>query len=194
MRRSNPRWQGWQISSCPTRTGRNELQRRSPSSEVILVSDDMFLAGDGVEILLEAGPGQPERNGEPRPQRRGEPGHAHPEEKLMPGQRVNRLLRMDPDFEGKFSVRRSIKRRWPSARSIWKRTTRYEQAGTELDETGDHLRRWGGPERTCTGSRDGVRLSSWNFSWRGSAVLGGDAGMKQCWQPAGQLRCSPRQN
>jgi hypothetical protein len=85
------------------KNGAKRITTRVPVIEVILVSDDMFSQGMSVEILLEAQDSKGNVVGEPRPG--GEVNPATRTLSLMPGQRKQIALRMDPDFEGKFSVK-----------------------------------------------------------------------------------------
>ncbi|MFN3842713.1 MAG: PglZ domain-containing protein [Rehaibacterium terrae] len=85
------------------KNGAKRITTRVPVIEVTLVSDDMFSQGMSVEILLEAQDSKGNVVGEPRPG--GEVNPATRTLSLMPGQRKQIALRMDPDFEGKFSVK-----------------------------------------------------------------------------------------
>lgn len=69
----------------------------------MLVSDDIFSQETSVEILLEAQDNKGNVVGEPRPG--GDVNPATRTVTLMPGQRKQIALRMEPDFEGKFSVK-----------------------------------------------------------------------------------------
>jgi hypothetical protein len=85
------------------KNGAKRITTRLPVIEVLLVSDDMFLQGMSVEILLEAQDSKGNVVGEPRPG--GDVNPATRTLTLMPGQRKQIALRMDDDFRGKFSVK-----------------------------------------------------------------------------------------
>jgi hypothetical protein len=85
------------------KSGAKRITTRLPVIEVILVSDDMFLQEQSVEILLEAQDSKGNVVGEPRPG--GEVNPATRTMMLMPGQRKQIALRMDDEFRGKFSVK-----------------------------------------------------------------------------------------
>jgi hypothetical protein len=85
------------------KNGAKRITTRVPVIEVILVSEDMFSQGMSVEILLEAQDSKGNVVGEPRPG--GEVNPATRTLSLSPMQRKQIALRMDPDFEGKFSVK-----------------------------------------------------------------------------------------
>jgi hypothetical protein len=85
------------------KNGAKRITTRLPVVEVVLVDDDMFSRGVGVEILLEAQDARGKVVGEPRPG--GDVNPATRTVTLMPGQRKQIALRMDEDFRGKFSVK-----------------------------------------------------------------------------------------
>jgi hypothetical protein len=85
------------------RNGTPKITTRLPVVEVCLLSDDMFSQGVGVEILLEAQDAKGNVVGEARPG--GDVNPATRTLTLMPGQRKQIALRMEPDFEGKFTVK-----------------------------------------------------------------------------------------
>ncbi|MBU0973509.1 MAG: PglZ domain-containing protein [Proteobacteria bacterium] len=82
--------------------GAKKITTRLPVFEV-LFSGDLFSSGEGVEILLEAQDSKGHVIGEPRPGAEVNP--ATRTVTLMSRQRKQIALRMDPDFEGKFSVK-----------------------------------------------------------------------------------------
>lgn len=85
------------------KNGAKRITTRVPVIEVMLVSDDIFSQETSVEILLEAQDNKGNVVGEPRPG--GDVNPATRTVTLMPGQRKQIALRMEPDFEGKFSVK-----------------------------------------------------------------------------------------
>jgi len=85
------------------KSGAKRITTRVPVLEVILVSEDIFSQGMSVEILLEAQDSKGNVVGEPRPG--GDVNPATRTVTLMSGQRKQIALRMEPDFEGKFSVK-----------------------------------------------------------------------------------------
>jgi hypothetical protein len=82
--------------------GAKKITTRLPVFEVLL-SADLFSSGERVEILLEAQDSKGNVIGEPRPGTEVNP--ATRTVTLMSGQLKQVVLRMDPDFEGKFSVK-----------------------------------------------------------------------------------------
>ena len=85
------------------KTGAKRITTRVPIIDVLLVADDMFSQDAPVEILLEAQDAKSQVIGEPRPG--GDVDPATRTVTLTPGQRKHIVLRMDPDFEGKFVVK-----------------------------------------------------------------------------------------
>lgn len=85
------------------KNGAKRITTRLPVIEVILVSDDIFSQETNVEILLEAQDNKGNVVGEPRPG--GDVNPATRTVTLMPSQRKQIALRMEPDFEGKFTVK-----------------------------------------------------------------------------------------
>lgn len=85
------------------KNGAKRITTRVPVIDVILVSDDIFSQETSVEILLEAQDNKGNVVGEPRPG--GDVNPATRTVTLMLGQRKQIALRMEPDFEGKFSVK-----------------------------------------------------------------------------------------
>lgn len=85
------------------RNGAKRITTRVPVIEIVLVTQDIFSQGVSVEILLEAQDSKGNVVGEPRPG--GDVNPATRTISLMPGERKQIALRMDPDFEGKFSVK-----------------------------------------------------------------------------------------
>jgi len=83
--------------------GAKRITTRLPVIDVLLESDDLFSQGARVEILLEAQDARGQVVGEPRPG--GEVDPATRTLTLTPGQRQSVALRMDPDFEGFFTVK-----------------------------------------------------------------------------------------
>lgn len=83
--------------------GAKRITTRLPVIDVTLISDDIFSQGAGVDILLEAYDSKSNVVGEVRFGSEVNPaaGTIH----LTPGERKQIALRMDPDFEGKFSVK-----------------------------------------------------------------------------------------
>lgn len=82
--------------------GTKKITTRVPVVEVLLV-EDIFSSGKSVEILLEAHDSNGNVIGEPRPG--GDVNPAARTVTLISGQQKQIALRMDPDFEGKFSVK-----------------------------------------------------------------------------------------
>ena len=85
------------------KNGAKRITTRVPVVEVVLVDNDLFSRETSVEILLEAQDKKGNVVGEPRPG-----GDVNPATRivtLLPGQRKQLALRMDPDFEGKFTVK-----------------------------------------------------------------------------------------
>ncbi|MFA5904948.1 MAG: PglZ domain-containing protein [Desulfobacula sp.] len=82
--------------------GAKKITTRLPVFEVLLTAD-LFSSGESVEILLEAQDSKGNVIGEPRPGTEVNP--ATRTVTLMSGQLKQVVLRMDPDFEGKFSVK-----------------------------------------------------------------------------------------
>ncbi|TIL20469.1 MAG: PglZ domain-containing protein [Mesorhizobium sp.] len=85
------------------RNGAKRITTRIPVVEVSLVSDDIFSQGISVEILLEAQDAKGAVVGEPRPGTDVNP--ATRTITLLPGQRKQIALRMELEFEGKFTVK-----------------------------------------------------------------------------------------
>lgn len=85
------------------RKGAKRITTRLPVIDIQVRSDDMFSQGVAVEVLIEAQDAKGNVVGEPRPGADVNP--ATRTLSLMPGQTKQIALRMDPDFEGKFSVK-----------------------------------------------------------------------------------------
>lgn len=85
------------------RKGAKRITTRLPVIDIQVQSDDMFSQGVAVEVLIEAQDAKGNVVGEPRPGADVNP--ATRTLSLMPGQTKQIALRMDPDFEGKFSVK-----------------------------------------------------------------------------------------
>lgn len=85
------------------KNGAKRITTRVPVIDIRMLSDDMFSQGVSVEVLIEAQDAKGNVVGEPR-----SGGDVNPATRtltLMPGQNKQIALRMDPDFEGKFSVK-----------------------------------------------------------------------------------------
>ena len=85
------------------KNGAKRITTRVPVIDIALLSEDMFSQELSVEILIEAQDAKGNVVGEPRPG--GEVNPATHTITLIPGRRKQIALRMDPDFEGKFSVK-----------------------------------------------------------------------------------------
>jgi len=85
------------------KNGAKRITTRLPVIEVNVSSGDMFSQDVSVEVRLEAQKANGDVVGEPRPG--GDVNPATGTVTLMPGQRKQIALRMDPDFEGKFSIK-----------------------------------------------------------------------------------------
>lgn len=85
------------------KNGAKRITTRVPVIEIRMQSDDMFAQDVSVEVLIEAQDAKGHVVGEPRPG--GDVNPAIRTLALMPGQSKQIALRMDPDFEGKFSVK-----------------------------------------------------------------------------------------
>ena len=85
------------------KNGAKKITTRVPVVEITLSSEDMFSQEQSVEVLIEAQDEKGNVVGEPRPG--GEVNPATRTVTLTPGQRKQIALRMDPDFEGKFSIK-----------------------------------------------------------------------------------------
>ena len=83
--------------------GAKRITTRVPVIEIRVQSDDMFLQDESVEVLIEAQDAKGNVIGEPRPGADVNP--ATRTITLLPGQIKQIVLRMDPEFEGKFSVK-----------------------------------------------------------------------------------------
>ena len=83
--------------------GAKRITTRVPVIDIQVQSDDMFSQGVAVEVLIEAQDSKGNVVGEPRPGADVNP--ATRTLTLMPRQTKQIALRMDPDFEGKFSVK-----------------------------------------------------------------------------------------
>ena len=83
--------------------GAKRITTRVPVIDIQVQSDDLFSQGVAVEVLIEAQDSKGNVIGEPRPGSDVNP--ATRTLTLMPGQTKQIALRMDPDFEGKFSVK-----------------------------------------------------------------------------------------
>jgi hypothetical protein len=85
------------------KNGAKRITTRVPVIDIRVQSDDMFSQDIGVEVLIEAQDSKGNVVGEPRPG--GDVNPATRTLTLMPGQSKQIALRMDPDFEGKFTVK-----------------------------------------------------------------------------------------
>ncbi len=85
------------------KNGAKRITTRMPVIEVSMVTDDIFSQGANIEILLEAQDNKGNVVGEPRPG--GDVDPATRTVVLMPEQRKQIVMRMDPDFEGEFTVK-----------------------------------------------------------------------------------------
>lgn len=85
------------------KNGAKRITTRMPVVDVILDCDDLFSQGQNVEILLEAQDHKGNVVGEPR--LGGEVNAATRTVMLLSGQRKQIALRMDSEFEGKFSIK-----------------------------------------------------------------------------------------
>ena len=85
------------------KNGAKRITTRVPVIDIRAQSDDMFSQGVSVEVLIEAQDAKGNVVGEPRPG--GDVNPATRTLTLMPGQSKQIALRMDPDFEGKFTVK-----------------------------------------------------------------------------------------
>lgn len=85
------------------KSGAKKITTRIPVVEIELFTDDLFSQEEDVEILLEAQDEKGAVIGEPRPG--GDVNPASRTITLPPRARKQIALRMDPDFEGKFTVK-----------------------------------------------------------------------------------------
>lgn len=85
------------------KNGAKRITTRVPVVDIRVQSDDMFSQDVSVEVLIEAQDAKGNVVGEPRPG--GDVNPATRTLTLMPGQSKQIALRMDPDFEGKFTVK-----------------------------------------------------------------------------------------
>ncbi|WP_431298459.1 PglZ domain-containing protein [Tabrizicola sp. BL-A-41-H6] len=85
------------------KSGAKRITTRVPVVEIGLLSDDMFAQGEAIEVLIEAQDAKGNVVGEPRGG--GDVNPATRTVTLTAGQRKQIALRMDPDFEGKFTIR-----------------------------------------------------------------------------------------
>lgn len=85
------------------KNGAKRITTRVPVIDIRVQSDDMFSQDVSVEVLIEAQDAKGNVVGEPRPG--GDVNPATRTLTLMPGQSKQIALRMDPDFEGKFTVK-----------------------------------------------------------------------------------------
>lgn len=85
------------------RGGAKKITTRIPVFEVELFSENLFSQQSEVEVLLEAQDDKGNVVGEPKPG--GDVNPASRTITLVPNERKQIALRMDPDFEGKFTVR-----------------------------------------------------------------------------------------
>ncbi len=83
--------------------GAKKVTTRLPVIEVALFTDDLFSQGSEIEILLEAQDEKSNVVGEPRPG--GDVNAATQTIMLTPGSRKQIVIRMELDFEGKFTVK-----------------------------------------------------------------------------------------
>src|SRR5690606_15483257 len=84
------------------KNGARRITTREPVIDIRVQSDDMFSQDVSVEVLIEAQDAKGNVVGEPRPG--GDVNPATRTLTVMPGQSKQIALRMDPDFEGKFTV------------------------------------------------------------------------------------------
>lgn len=84
------------------RNGAERITTRIPVIEISMSSNDMFAIGQDIEILIEAHDAKGNVVGEPRSG--GEVNPATGTIVLAPGQRKQIALKMDAEFEGKFSI------------------------------------------------------------------------------------------
>ena len=84
------------------KNGVTRITTRAPVVEIAVISDDMFAPEKGIEVLIEAQDVNGNVIGEPRAG--GEVNPATRTITLTPGQKKQIALRMDADFEGKFSI------------------------------------------------------------------------------------------
>jgi hypothetical protein len=85
------------------KNGAKRITTRVPVIDIQIQSEDMFSQGVSVEVLIEAQDAKGNVVGEPRAG--ADINAATRTLTLMPGQAKQVALRMDPDFEGKFSVK-----------------------------------------------------------------------------------------
>jgi len=85
------------------RNGAKRITTRVPVFDLEMPAEGMFALDRTTEILLEAQDSKGNVVGEPRPG--GEVNPATRTVTLMPGQRKQVTMRMDPDFEGKFTIK-----------------------------------------------------------------------------------------
>lgn len=85
------------------KNGAKRITTRVPVVDIQIQSEDMFSQGVSVEVLIEAQDAKGNVVGEPRAG--ADINAATRTLTLMPGQAKQVALRMDPDFEGKFSVK-----------------------------------------------------------------------------------------
>lgn len=84
------------------KNGAEKITTRIPVIEISMSSNDMFAIGQDIEILIEAHDSKGNVVGEPRSG--GEVNPATGTIVLAPGQRKQIVMRMDPEFEGKFTI------------------------------------------------------------------------------------------
>lgn len=85
------------------KNGAKRIMTRMPVIELSMVTNDIFSQGKSIEILLEAQDKKGNIVGEPRPG--GDVDPATRTVVLMSDQRKQIVLRMDPEFEGEFTVK-----------------------------------------------------------------------------------------
>ena len=85
------------------KSGAKRITTRVPVIEIAVETDDMFAREQSIEVLVEAQDTRGKVIGEPRPG--SEVNAATRTLTLVPGERKQIALRMDPDFEGKFTVK-----------------------------------------------------------------------------------------
>lgn len=85
------------------KNGAKRITTRMPVIEISMITDDVFSQGANIEILLEAQDNKGNVVGEPRPG--GEVNPATRTVVLMSDERKQIVLRMDPEFEGEFTVK-----------------------------------------------------------------------------------------
>jgi hypothetical protein len=98
-----PQTTGKLVIELSYKAGAKRITTRVPVIEIAAQTDDMFSREESIEVLLEAQDKSGNVIGEPRPG--SEVNAATRTLTLMPGERKQIALRMDADFEGKFTVK-----------------------------------------------------------------------------------------